>query len=208
MTKAEKISKLPLSTLIKQGIYKVFFENDPKKRVYIGSAVRNGNAFNNYGIDNIRFEIIDILKPNYHQRYYEIIETGYIAKFNSVNNGWNINKNGRNCIGTPMREEVKRKISISNTGSNNGMYGKFNELNPNSKEVFQYDLEGNFLKKWNSARNINRELNISYKQISQSFKTKSKYCKGFLWYNEFQGEKVEKWIKYNPINHIMRKEIK
>jgi len=234
MTRVEKITGLSKKILTQIGIYKIWFRNDPKKKVYIGSAIGNGesaykkgflcrwnlhlsnlinnhnctpklqNAFNKYGVENIVFEIVDILQPNYNQRYYEIIETGYIAKYNSVNNGWNININGRNCMGTPMRKEVKDKIAIANSGKNNGMFGKFSNLNPNSKPIYQYNLNGEFIKKWNSARDIDRSLKIPYKQISQAFKTESKYCKGFLWLQEFKGEKIKKYIKYNPIKHIKK----
>jgi hypothetical protein len=234
MTKAEKISGLSISKLTQIGIYKIWFINDLKNRVYIGSALRNGkgkyekgflsrwnlhlsnlinndnctpklqHAFNKYGIENIRFEIIDILKLGYHYRYYEIIETGYISKYNAVKNGWNINKNGKNCIGTPMREEVKKKISILNSGKNNGMYGKFGKLNAMSKTVYQYDLDGNFIKEWESAREIERILGISYKQISQSFKTNSKFCKGYIWHLINMGNKIDKYIKYDPLQNLKK----
>jgi len=234
MTRVEKLTNLPRTLLINVGIYKIWFANDEQKRVYIGSATRNGkkdtekgflsrwnlhlsnlinnynctpklqNAFKKYGLENIRFEILEILEPNKKQAYYEDIETMYIAKFDSVNNGWNVNINGRNCIGTPMREEVKQKIGASNKGKNNGMYGKFGKLNPNAKKVYQYDLEGNFVKEWDSARSVERILNIPYKQISQSFKTQSKYCKGFLWYCEYKGAIVNKYVKYDKIQNIKK----
>lgn len=174
--------------LYKIGIYKISFKKDKKNRVYIGSALihknrknhrgfyhrwtrhledltankhancKLQNACNKYGIENLRFEIVEILKPGQPSSYYEEIETEYIKKYDAVKNGWNIDINGRNCIGTPMREEVKKKISIANSGKNNGMYGKFNEKNPTSKKVYQYDLEGNFIKEWASAREIYRNL--------------------------------------------------
>jgi len=232
MSKAVKITGLDVSFLTQIGIYKLWFENDPKKRCYIGSAVREGkyksekgflsrlnlhlsnlthndnctpklqNAFNKYGIENLRFEIVEILKPGQPSSYYEEIETEYIKKYDAVKNGWNININGRNCIGTPMREEVKKKISIANSGKNNGMYGKFNEKNPTSKKVYQYDLEGNFIKEWASAREIYRNLNIHYKQISQAFKTTSKYCKGYLWHNINMGDKIQKYTPYDKIKNL------
>lgn len=234
MSRIKKVTDIPFSELSKIGIYKLWFENDPKKRPYIGSAVRKGvhyskkgflsrlnlhlsnlinnhnctpklqNAFNKYGLDNLRFEIIEILEEGKPNTYYAEIETKYIAEFDSVKNGWNININGKNCVGTPMREEVKIKIGAANSGKNNGMYGKFNEKNPTSKRVYQYDLDGNFIKGWESAREIERTLHICYKQISQSMKTKSKYCKGFLWYNEHKGMFVDKYIPYDKIKNLKK----
>lgn len=234
MTRIEKITNLPREILTNIGIYKIWFENDNLKRVYIGSAVRNGNkptekgflnrwnlhltnlinnhnctpklqnAFNKYGIDYIRFEIVKILDTNKNSSFYEELETYYIQKFNSVHNGWNININGRNCIGTPMRQEVKDKISLANKGENNGMFGKMGKLNPMSKPIFQYDLEGNFIKKWDSCRDADRNLNISYKQISQCLKTSTNYCKGFLWFLTYKGSKIDKYQKYNRIQNIKK----
>lgn len=234
MSRAEKISGLSLLELTQIGIYKIWFYNDVLKRVYIGSAIRNGktnlekgflnrwnlhlsnlinnhnctpklqNAFNKYGLENIRFEIVDALEQDKPTSYYENIETEYIKKFNSVENGWNININGKNCKGTPMRKEVKDKIAAANRGVNNGMYNKYGYLNPMSKPVYQYDLDGKFIKKWDCAREIDRVLNIPYKQISQCFKTKSNFCKGYLWYNSDQGIIVDKYVKRNPIKNLKK----
>jgi hypothetical protein len=234
MSRAEEISGLTISELTQIGIYKIWFDNDALKRVYIGSAIRNGknnpqkgflnrwnlhlsnlinnhnctpklqNAFNKYGLENIRFEIIEVLEQDKPKSYYEDIETKYIQKFNAVENGWNINISGKNCKGTPMRKEVKDKISIANKGINNGMYNKYGELNPNSKPVFQYDIDGNFIRRWSCAREIDRTLSISYKQISQTLKTKSKFCKGYLWYSYDMGNKVNKYIKRNSIENLKK----
>lgn len=234
MTRVEVLTGLDRDLLLNVGIYKISFKNDDKKRVYIGSAVRNGTkscekgflsrwnlhlsnlinqdnctpklqkAFNKFGLENIVFEIVEILEIGKEKSYYEDLETKYISIFNSVNNGWNININGRNCIGTPMRKEVKEKISKANKGVNNGMYGKFNELNPSAKKVYQYATDGNFIKEWQSAREIDRTLSIPYKQISQAFKTTSKFCKGYLWYNEYLGEIVTPYVKYDKIQNLRK----
>ena len=105
MSRAEEISGLTISELTQIGIYKIWFDNDALKRVYIGSAIRNGknnhqkgflnrwnlhlsnlinnhnctpklqNAFNKYGLENIRFEIIEVLEQDKPKSYYEDIET-------------------------------------------------------------------------------------------------------------------------------------
>ena len=40
MSRAEEISGLTISELTQIGIYKIWFDNDALKRVYIGSAIR------------------------------------------------------------------------------------------------------------------------------------------------------------------------
>lgn len=47
-------------------------------------------------------------------------------------------------------------------------------------KVYQYDLNGNFIKKWNSTRDIEREINIDHRQISDNCRKKQKTCKGFI----------------------------
>lgn len=50
-----------------------------------------------------------------------------------------------------------------------------------SKPVIQYDLQGNFIKEWKSAREIERCLGINYKYISACCReTRSNTC-GFIW---------------------------
>ena len=48
----------------------------------------------------------------------------------------------------------------------------------NNKPVLQYDLDGNFVREWECAADVRRELN---KQISQCLKGKLKSAYGFIW---------------------------
>lgn len=51
------------------------------------------------------------------------------------------------------------------------------------KKINQYDLEGNFIKTWNSIREAERKLNISNANICKCLKNR-KYCKsagGYIW---------------------------
>ena len=49
------------------------------------------------------------------------------------------------------------------------------------KKVLQYDLEGNFIKEWNSAREIERALGYSNVSINQCCRGKIRKSKGFIW---------------------------
>ena len=46
------------------------------------------------------------------------------------------------------------------------MFGKIGSNHPNSKKVFQYDLDNNFVKEWENAKQASRELNINYASIN------------------------------------------
>ena len=48
----------------------------------------------------------------------------------------------------------------------------------NNKPVLQYDLDGNFVREWECAADVRRELN---KQISQCLKGKLKTAYGYIW---------------------------
>lgn len=53
------------------------------------------------------------------------------------------------------------------------------------KNVFQYDLQGNFIKFWKSGREIERTLKFNRGNISKVCLGKSKMAYGFIWkFNE------------------------
>lgn len=49
------------------------------------------------------------------------------------------------------------------------------------KKVAQYDLNNNFIKLWNSAREIHNKLNIDYRNISACCLEKRKIAGGYIW---------------------------
>jgi hypothetical protein len=60
--------------------------------------------------------------------------------------------------------------------------GKTNELHPQSKKVFQYDLQGNFIKEFPSASEAGRQLKLSYNSICEVCRgNRAKTCGGFIW---------------------------
>ena len=64
-----------------------------------------------------------------------------------------------------------------------------------SQRVYQYDLEGNFIKEWLSTNQIKRELNFDNSVIRKALKGKTKspnISYGFQWFLEYKGEKISK----------------
>ena len=62
-----------------------------------------------------------------------------------------------------------------------------------SQRVFQYDLEGNFIKEWLSTNQIKRELGFDNSVIRKSLKGKTKspnVSYGFQWFLEYRGNKI------------------
>jgi len=89
----------------------------------------------------------------------------------------NPNKNGLLCLGKPNPKASKR----------------MKKHNPRhycvdvwSKEIYQYDLEGNFIKKWNSMKEASL---FCGKEVTQYKNCKS--IGGFMWRLKFEGDKIE-----------------
>lgn len=72
-------------------------------------------------------------------------------------------------------EESKKKISESRKGLNVGIN------NYKSKKIVQYDLNGNFIRFWDSMGEVEREAGISHGSISQCCNGKRKTAGGFIW---------------------------
>jgi len=108
----------------------------------------------------------------------------------------------------PRSEECRKSIGKANSGKNNGMYGKCGNENPKSKEVFQYSLQGDFIKKWANAREIDKELGIDYKLVSDQCVHKRKFCREFIFRYEFIDKEMFLKELSIPIEHLSkRKEV-
>jgi hypothetical protein len=93
---------------------------------------------------------------------------------------------------------------IDNDGDYTFENCQFLEFNINSGKdkaikVYQYDLQGNFLKEWSSAQEIRRTIGISDKQIQRHIKGGAKTCHGFIWkYKKLAKEEILDYLKnYN-----------
>ena len=92
-------------------------------------------------------------------------------------------------------KEAKEKIGKAFRGKNSPNYGRhpskesrekmskaqLSKKNWHSVPVIQYDLNGNFIKKWDCMADIERELGIHYQNISNCCMGKQKTCHGYIW---------------------------
>jgi hypothetical protein len=82
-------------------------------------------------------------------------------------------------------ENQKHRYSVlwhkNNFQTNHPSKWKFWKDNPRAKKVNQYDLNWNFIKTWDSARDITRELNYHYKNISACILWKTKTSNWYIW---------------------------
>jgi len=123
------------------------------------------------------------------------IEMGIIKHFGRINlkNGIlsNMTDGGEGFRNMIFTDEAKKKMSDiamgTKTYSNNGM----------SKIVEKYDLNGNFLEKFNSLREAAESINKDFKNISSCCRGKSHIAYGFKW--KYGGKSYNPLIKTESI---------
>ena len=81
------------------------------------------------------------------------------------------------------------------------MKGITGALNHQSKPVLQYDLQGNFIKKWDCRAEAARFYNIAKERIGHCVNGKTKTCIGFVWI-DYVGDDIK--LKIEPIKRKTR----
>ncbi len=155
------------------GIYKFIDEND---ETYVGYSV------------NIE-KRIDWHKSQRSVKDWEVIEectewelkakeVKWIEYYDTYNNGLNKNKGGGGH--TYLSEQQKRNISKGRLG----IKTKTQKYNP----IYQYNLDGEFIREWHNARQCSKELKINNGHLHTVLKTQGKKTmSGF----RFTREKVD-----------------
>jgi len=197
------------------GVYKII---SPSGRVYIGESInierrfknykhkfkkdksqpKLYRSFNKYGIENHTFEIIEeclfedlLCRERYWQDFYDALNTGLNCKLTICGD-----------LKTVYTEYTKNKISLSQIGNKNSMYGvpawnkgltkdvldysylrvpKKNKTNVLNKEVYQVDMQGNIVKLWESMKEAERVTGIFQANISKVCLGERKSAGGFKW---------------------------
>ena len=102
-----------------------------------------------------------------------------------------------NCIDNlewcSYSENTKKAIELGlidkekffKSGKDNIMYNKHGKEHPSSIPVLQYDLKGNFIKKWDNIKDAEKALKLFH--ISNCCKGSRKTCGGYKWKYEKEG---------------------
>lgn len=114
------------------------------------------------------------------------IETGPLLNLTDGGEG---NSGFRILDKKPLSPESKMKLSksmkIAMLGEKNHMFGKLNKENPNygrGKEIYQYDIFGNLIKRWENSNIIGNTTEFDRHSIDIRCKNDSpKHYQKFLW---------------------------
>jgi len=172
----------------RSGIYQI--KNITNNHVYVGSAVdiEGGfrthksslnkkkhhsiylqRAWNKYGASNFVFEIlesVDVLENLIKREQFYLDE---------INPEYNVCKTAGSCLGIKFSVESNLKKSL-----NHAMLGKFGKDHNSSKIIYQYDKDGNFIKKWYGAVEIQREMNVDPGNIRKAI-AKKIFAYNYFW---------------------------
>ena len=100
----------------------------------------------------------------------EVKTNNHVSNLEWCDRKYNINYGARN-----------EKVSNAISGENNHMYGKFGKDSPNSKQVIQLTLDGDYIKNWDSIIDVERELGFYKQNISACCKGRYKSAHGYKW---------------------------
>lgn len=162
---------------------------------------------NKYGLDNFNVVIINHCETQeeayeLEEKYIKELGTKYPEGYNMTDGG--VGLKGYNHLqetkkkiseahkGKKMSEEHKKKLSEAHKGKNNPFYGKKHSKETrekiiktrDKKPVVQIDrINGEIIKIWDSARDVEKELDINHSNIAACCKGKYGYksAYGYMW---------------------------
>ena len=173
-------------TLLKTGKSYIGVTKDLKRRLsqhkhratYVSRNYQLYKDWNKYGIDNFKIEIVEEFEFTSKEDSY-CKESFYINKFNTYNNGYNICKYASSHPGKPIwknktfSKEHRKHISENHWNrGNKGLSGGYK--NPSAKYYIIKDNLGKTYK-FKTRLEIQKGLNLSFKQIKLLIKSKDWY---------------------------------
>lgn len=143
-------------------------------------CIKLQKAISKYGRDNFIVETIDSAQ-NIEELNKK--ESDWIHFCDSINNGYNLVCTGDNKI---TSQETRNRLSKAGKGRKMGDGLKEKLLKIHSVEVFQYDLEGNFIRSFSSGAVAARHLGCyDASEIGKCCKLTRRQVKNYQWRHYF-----------------------
>ncbi len=120
-------------------------------------------------------------KSKLYKRSKEHINSLIKSRIGSKNSAFQKEQVSLANKGKIVSAETRLKLKIANHGKKLCESAYENSAKVRRKPVIQYDLQGNFIKEWNSAKFAGKELNISKSGITACCKQQHKTAGGFKW---------------------------
>ena len=164
-------------------------------------------AFERYGKDS--FEMFPILhftaiNKKVANKVLNWLETYYIQKYNTFNDGYNATLGGEGQVGRIISEDTKNKMRDSQLEYYRNNY--IQNRNFKKKKVLQYSKEGNFIREYSSASDAALCVIGSRKRatdIIHAIKNPFEKVYNFYWrYKTGSSNDSKIAIEYNPIHAV------
>ena len=86
-------------------------------------------------------------------------------------------------------------------GGDDNKYNKLGGENPHSKKVYQYSLDGKFIKEWDCLREVGRQLKLNFNTIGDCCRGKISTSYGFQWSYTYEVDGIPLVIKNDQSKH-------
>jgi hypothetical protein len=186
------------SPLNQSGIYKII--NKINQKIYIGSSKnirkrwkahrtllnkeKHYNeyllaAYKKYGKENFIWEVVEFINVDKLQER----EQYWINFFKSSDRekGYNLCPAAYSNLGLKHTDESRRNMSLAHLGHKHTPESRKKISESQYKTVYQFDLQGNFIKKYDSLLNAENETRIPRQAISGCCRKITKSAKGYFW---------------------------
>ena len=87
-----------------------------------------------------------------------------------------------------------KHMSESKKGEKHHMWKKYGKLHHNHKPIVQLSLKGEYIKTWDCAADVERDLKIDHRQIAAALKGKHKSAEKFLWVYIDQYDNTKEYV--------------
>lgn len=162
-------------------------------------SIKLQNAWNKYGEENFKFEILEECNVEKIKDQYDL-EQNYIDKLNCFDKGYNMSGSsyspGGFIIWTElMRKDMGEKISRKHKGKIPKNISLLREKG--KRAILEYE-NGFFIREYESAKQCGELLNIDYKLINNILRGKVKACRKYpnkTW--KYKDNKDVRKLKYN-----------